>query len=102
MTRGTFSAWMALLVSSAAAVTYAQSQPEWEIVRANAAGAFAPDHKDYIPKEFGRLVSAESIRKGAGVGVGDSWLWFEAPDGAVREWRFQSRHRVSKALDGAG
>ncbi len=57
---------MALLVSSAAAVTYAQSQPEWEIVRANAAGAFAPDHKDYIPKEFGRLARQSRYGKAPG------------------------------------
>ena len=74
---------LALLVVT---VTHAQGpqSPEWRIIKAAPEEGLARDHKDYIPKEFGRLVSAETIRTRQQSGAGDSWLWFEGNDGTVR------------------
>lgn len=55
--------------------------PSWEIIRASANPQYA-DQRDHIPAGFGRLVAVDSQWKSSG--AGQSWLWFEAPNGTIR------------------
>ena len=68
---------VALVISTAFALP---ASGEWETFRAKSE---YNDQMDHIPKTWGRLVSAETLRR-AGSEPGTSFLWFEAPDGTVR------------------
>ena len=76
------------LAAAAGTLAYAQGPApagQWWNVTANGPNpAVGPDHMNYIPKEFGRLVSVETLRSPGQEGTGKSWLWFEAADGTVR------------------